>query len=134
MKFVLVKPSKFLMGSPLDEAGRGRGDDERQHEVTLTKAFYLGVYQVTQRQWKDVMDNNPAYFSADGEGKEAVDGLDTDDFPVEQVSWLDVQEFLQKLAALAGEKGTGREYRLPSEAEWEYACRGGHLIADLGEA
>jgi formylglycine-generating enzyme required for sulfatase activity len=93
--------------------------------VELTRPFYLGVFAVTQGQWLGVMGDNPSYFCATGEGKEAVEGMDTGDFPVEQVSWEDAQAFLAKLAALPEEKETGWEYRLPSEAEWEYACRGG---------
>src|SRR5205085_2732434 len=95
--------------------------------------FYLGVHQVTQGQWKAVMGSNPSHFGRDGEGKDEVEGVsdaDLDLFPVESVSWPDAQDFLKKLAALNEEARNGREYRLPSEAEWEYACRGGHLIEE----
>jgi formylglycine-generating enzyme required for sulfatase activity len=71
------------------------------------------------------MGNNPSCFSAKGGGKDRVTGMDTDDFPVECVSWEDAQAFLDKLAALRKEQEAGRKYRLPTEAEWEYACRGG---------
>src|SRR5262249_35536694 len=81
MKFVLVKPGKFLMGSPVDE--EERASDEHQHEVTITKPFYLGVHPVTQRQWKAVMGNNPSWYCASGLGKDEVKGMDTDDFPID---------------------------------------------------
>jgi formylglycine-generating enzyme required for sulfatase activity len=93
--------------------------------VELTRPFYLGVFAVTQGQWLGVMGDNPSYFCATGEGKEAVAGMDTGDFPVEMVSWDDAQTFLEKLGARPDEKEKGWHYRLPSEAEWEYACRGG---------
>jgi formylglycine-generating enzyme required for sulfatase activity len=124
MRFVLVQPGTFLMGSPWSEACRE--NDERQHEVTITRAFYLGACPVTQGQWKAVMGTNPSYFSRTGKGKESVKDVsdpDLDLFPVEQTSWQDV---------VSEEAGAGRDYRLPTEAEWEYACRGGHLIPDVG--
>jgi formylglycine-generating enzyme required for sulfatase activity len=126
MRFVLVKPGTFLMGSP--EGEKGRFENEQQHKVTIASAFYLGVHQVTQGQWKTVMGNNPAYFSRGGEGKDSVKDVsdaELDLFPVEQVSWEDAQTFLKRLAARPEEAKDRREYRLPSEAEWEYACRGG---------
>jgi formylglycine-generating enzyme required for sulfatase activity len=131
MRFVLVKPGTFRMGSP--EGEEDRDDDERQHEVTITRAFYLGVFPVTQWQWQKVTGSNPSYFSRAGTGKDSVRDVsdaDLDLFPVEWVSWEDAQDFLKKLVALDEEARSGREYRLPSEAEWEYACRGGHLIQD----
>jgi formylglycine-generating enzyme required for sulfatase activity len=123
MKFAYIPPGKFKMGSPKDE--KVRGEDEEEHEVEITKGFYLGVYEVTQAQYKQVMGKNPSHFSKGGSGKDDVKGLDTDDFPVERVSWDDAQEFIKKLNARAEEKKAGRAYRLPTEAEWEYACRGG---------
>lgn len=94
------------MGSPKDE--KERKDDETQHKVTLTRGFYMGVYTVTQEQWKEVMGNNPSHFKGEK------------NLPVENVSWDDCQEFLKKLR----EKDK-KAYRLPTEAEWEYACRAG---------
>ena len=103
-EMIFVQGGTFLMGSPESEAGRW--NDERQHEVTLHD-FYIGKYPVTQAQWVAVMGNNPSHFKGD-------------DLPVENVSWNDTQEFIQKLNDL-----TGKAYRLPTEAEWEFAARGG---------
>ncbi len=105
MKFAWVPPGTFLMGSPASELQRE--DDETQHRVTLTKGFYLGTHQVTQAQWWAVMGNNPSEFKGDA-------------LPVENVSWDDCQEFVKRL----GQK-TSKRFRLPTEAEWEYACRAG---------
>ena len=106
MKFVWIKPGSFMMGSPKEE--KERGGDETQHKVTLTKGFYMGVYTVTQEQWKEVMGNNPSEFKGEK------------NLPVEMVSWDDCQAFIKKLR----EKDK-KPYRLPTEAEWEYSCRAG---------
>jgi formylglycine-generating enzyme required for sulfatase activity len=111
------------MGSPSDEDDRD--SEEEAHEVHITRSFYMGVHEVTQEEYEKVMNSNPSYFSAKGEGSPHVKGLNTRRFPVERVSWKDAQEFCRKLSALAAEKKAGRVYRLPTEAEWEYACRGG---------
>jgi uncharacterized protein (TIGR02996 family) len=123
MRLALIPPGRFRMGSPAGEMERFR--TEEAHEVEITRAFYLGVFAVTQGQWLRVMGTNPSCFCATGRGGEKVKGLDTGDFPVEQVSWEEAQAFLAKLTALPAEKEAGWSYRLPSEAEWEYACRGG---------
>jgi formylglycine-generating enzyme required for sulfatase activity len=137
MKLVLIPAGKFRMGSPREE--KPRGVSEEQHEVEITKAFYLGAFEVTQKQFREVMRYHPSYFSGDGQGsprvrhqgdvpaggKEVVRGLATDDFPVENVSWDEAVEFCRKLSALPWEKRAGHVYRLPTEAEWEYACRAG---------
>jgi formylglycine-generating enzyme required for sulfatase activity len=102
-----------------------------RHRVTITRDFYCGVHEVTQKQYEAVMGKNPSYFSRKGGGKGQVQGLDTDDFPVESVSWDDAQAFVGKLNDLAAERSAGRKYRLPTEAEWEYCCRAG---ADVEEA
>jgi formylglycine-generating enzyme required for sulfatase activity len=116
MSFGYVPAGTFVMGSPEHEPGRN--DDEVPHEVTLTTDFYLQTTPVTQGQWQALMGNNPSGFGNCGP-----------DCPVEQVSWLDCQKFLKKLNALG--EGT---YRLPTEAEWEYACRAGSNTAfGLGE-
>ncbi len=127
MKLKLIPAGEFQMGSPANE--EGRDDDEHHHRVRITKPFYLGVYEVTQRDYAKVMGNNPSYFSSSGGGGERVSGMDTSRFPVEEVSWEDAVEFCRKLSALAGERSASRVYRLPSEAEWEYACRAGTTTA-----
>jgi formylglycine-generating enzyme required for sulfatase activity len=138
MKLVLIPDGEFLMGSSKDEreavvSASGFGDTYRRdveaegprHKVKISRPFHLGVYTVTQAQYKKVMGSNPSKFSATGESQDEVKGLDTSDFPVENVSWNDARKFCDKLSALAEEKKAGRKYRLPSEAEWEYACRAG---------
>ncbi len=106
MKFAWIPPGNFMMGSPKEE--KERKPDETQHNVSLTKGFYMGVHTVTQEQWKEIMAKNPSKFQGDK------------NLPVEQVSWDDCQEFINKLR-----QRDKRPYRLPSEAEWEYACRAG---------
>jgi uncharacterized protein (TIGR02996 family) len=124
MRLALIPPGRFRMGSPVSEAGR-KEDEIPLHEVEITRPFYLGVFPVTQRQWQAVMGSNPSYFCTTGGGKDEVKGLDTEDFPVEQVSWDDAQAFLEKLTRLPEEVKSRWRYRLPTEAEWEYACRAG---------
>jgi formylglycine-generating enzyme required for sulfatase activity len=124
MRFALIPPGRFLMGSP-ETAARRAENEKPQHEVTISKPFYLAVYPVTQKQWWAVMGNNPSCFCATGGGKDMVEGLNTDDFPVEEVSWKEAAALLKKLAALPEEVKKVRHSRLPTEAEWEYACRGG---------
>jgi formylglycine-generating enzyme required for sulfatase activity len=108
MKFVRIPPGTFMLGSPPDEPGHTF--NEKQHQVTLTKEFYMQTTEVTQGQWKKVMGSNPSQFNKCG-----------DDCPVEKVSWNDVQDFIHKLNQ---REGSGI-YRLPTEAEWEYAARAG---------
>ncbi|MGL4551232.1 MAG: SUMF1/EgtB/PvdO family nonheme iron enzyme [Gemmataceae bacterium] len=119
MRLALVPAGRFLMGSPAGEDRRH--DDEFQHPVEITRPFWFGVYPVTQAQYRRVMGVNPSSFSALGEDAHLVPGPDTGDFPVETVSWDDAVEFCGRLTRLEG----GGAYRLPSEAEWEYACRAG---------
>jgi len=109
LEMILVTAGKFMMGSPESEEGRDK--NENQHEVTITKQFYMGKYEVTQEQWEAVMGNNP------GDTKEGK-------LPVTQVSWEDCHEFIKKLNAK-----TDGGYRLPTESEWEYACRAGTTTA-----
>jgi len=107
MEFVLIPAGEFKMG--LQSGERSYRYDERPvHTVTIEKAYYLGKYEVTQKQWREVMGTNPSYSKGDN-------------LPVETVSWNDVQEFVKKL----NEKEGTDKYRLPSEAEWEYAARAG---------
>lgn len=104
MEFVLIPAGEFMMGSPSDE--KGRYDQEGPvHKVTINNPFYMGKYPVTQRQWKKAMGTNPSKFKGD-------------DLPVENVSWEKIQKFVKVL----NEKEGADKYRLPSEAEWEYAC------------
>jgi formylglycine-generating enzyme required for sulfatase activity len=107
MAFNLIPAGNFTMGSPSDETGHSA--DEIQHDVTLTQAFYMQTTEATQWQWEAVMGSNPSYFVSCG-----------GDCPVEQVTWNDIQAFLSALNRLG--QGT---YRLPTEAEWEYAARSG---------
>jgi uncharacterized protein (TIGR02996 family) len=124
VQFALIPAGTFLMGSPRDEEGR-YDDEGPQHEVTLSRPFWLGTYPVTQEQYEQVMGTNPSWFSARGKGKAKVKKQDTRSFPVENVSWEDAAAFCRKLSELPEEQRRGRVYRLPTEAEWEYACRGG---------
>ena len=113
MEFVWIEPGTFTMGSPESEEGREENEGP-QHEVTISQGFYLAKYEVTQGQWEGVMGNNPSYHK----GK----NFSTDtNRPVEKVSWHDVQSLIHALNEAAGDS----LYRLPSEAEWEYACRAG---------
>ena len=108
MDFVRIEPGKFVMGSPLSEASRV--DNEVQHTVTLTRPFFMQTTAVTQAQWIAVMETNPSHFKGDT-------------LPVEQVLWGDAVAFCKKLSQMEHKpEGT---YRLPTEAEWEYACRTG---------
>src|SRR4051794_7934061 len=91
MKLALIPAGTFTMGSPPD--AKDRNNDEEQHEVEITRPFYLGVYEVTQEQYEEVMGKNPSYFSASGGGKDKVAGQDTSQFPVETVSWEEAKEF-----------------------------------------
>ena len=109
LEMVLIPAGKFKMGSPKKE--KDRSDDETQHEVTLTKPFYMGKYEVTQEQWFEIMGENPSR----EKGRK---------LPVTNVSWEDCQEFIKKLNAK-----TDGGYRLPTESEWEYACRAGTTTA-----
>jgi formylglycine-generating enzyme required for sulfatase activity len=109
MEFVWIDPGEFDMGSPAREPDRDK-DEGPVHRVKLTKGYFLGKFEVTQGQWKAVMGNNPSSFSTCG-----------DNCPVERVSWEDAHEYIRRLNA----KERGNVYRLPTEAEWEYAARAG---------
>lgn len=122
MKLVSVKSGEFLMGSKNEF---GRWAHEHQHKVRISKPYYIGAFEVTQGEYEKIMGNNPSYFAPSGGGKEKVKGLDTGRLPVDSVSWAEAVEFCRKLSALAAEKEAGRVYRLPTEAQWEYACRAG---------
>ena len=125
---VWIEPGTFMMGSPENELGRW--SNEKLHEVTLTRGFFIGRTEVTQAQWESVMGSNPSWF------------VHRDDCPVESVDWFDAVDYCNALSSLEGltpaYKIVGREvvweqastgYRLPTEAEWEYACRAGTSTA-----
>ena len=105
-KMVKVEGGTFTMGATAEQGSDARDDEKPAHQVTLSD-YYIGETQVTQALWKAVMGNNPSFWKGDN-------------LPVEQVSWEDAQEFIKKLNGI-----TGRTFRLPTEAEWEYAARGG---------
>lgn len=152
MKFRLIPPGKFLMGSSEEEVAEGvsnAGPDVNlqevaeseapQHEVVLTQPFYYGLHEVTQKDYSTVMGANPSFFSETGAGKEIVKGLDTSNHPVEDVTCVTAAEFCEKLSLLERLKPfsvrtdrssahlEGIGYRLPFEAECEFACRAGTL-------
>jgi formylglycine-generating enzyme required for sulfatase activity len=105
LELVFIPAGKFKMGSP--ETERGRQKNESQHEVTITKSFLIGKYEVTQEQWEALMGKNPSVNVGPR-------------LPVTNVSWVECQEFIKVLNLK-----TKGEYRLPTESEWEYACRAG---------
>ena len=113
MEFVWIPPGDFLMGSPEGEVGRSKYEGP-QHSVRISKGIWMGQYQITQAQWERVMGNNPSNFTNAGPNA-----------PVEMVSWDDCQEFLDKLNQMPEVRGQQLQARLPTEAEWEYACRAG---------
>jgi formylglycine-generating enzyme required for sulfatase activity len=109
MRFARIPAGKFMRGSPDTE---GRDDERPRREVEISKAFGLGIYEVTQAEYRRVMDASPGAYEGDF-------------LPVERVFYKDAEEFCRRLSALEEEEKAGRVYRLPTEAEWEYACRGG---------
>ena len=125
MQMIFCPPGTFTMGSPSSETGRA--SDETQHSVTLTNGFYLGKYELTQAQYETVMNGN-----SEGLNAKPSQWPNNDDRPVEKVSWNDAQVFLTRLNSIeqtAGRLPNGWKYVLPTEAEWEYACRAGASTA-----
>jgi len=142
MKFVLIPPGQFDMGSTAEELHQtmteaqkqsrydkvyfdGLAREGPQHRVRLSKPFYLGSYEVTQEEYERVIGHNPSSFTKHRwrTGESAVE--DTRRFPVEMVSWEEATEFCRAMSSMAPERAAQRTYRLPAEAEWEYACRAG---------
>jgi uncharacterized protein (TIGR02996 family) len=120
-EFAWIAPGSFIMGSPTTETGRS--NDEGRHRVTLTAGFWLAVFHVTQRQWQEVMGDNPSRFTQTGDQRRSLAGLDEADieqFPVESVSWNSAQDLCGRLSQILGVR-----VGLPTEAQWEYACRAG---------
>lgn len=107
MKLMLIPPGKFVMGSPVTEQGALDDSERPQHEVTISKPYYMGTYPVTQEQYERVMEQSPSFF----EGRTN---------PVETVSWMEAKDFVKKLSQM-----TGKKVSLPTEAQWEHACRAG---------
>ena len=124
MKFAPIAAAEFLMGAGKSIRDAG-ADEQPAHRVRITRPFHIGVYEVTQAEFVRIMKFSHSFFANDGPGKSLVKGLDTKSFPAEQVRFVDAVEFCRKLSALPAEKRAGRFYRLPTEAEWELACRGG---------
>jgi formylglycine-generating enzyme required for sulfatase activity/serine/threonine protein kinase len=124
MRLRRIPAGKFLMGSLATDAPPHTEDERPRHEVTISQPFYIGVYEVTQKAYFEIMSRQPSDFSATGKARDRVAGQNTDNFPVDSVSWTDAKKFCKALSELEAEKKAGREYRLPTEAEWEYACRG----------
>jgi formylglycine-generating enzyme required for sulfatase activity len=125
ISLAVIAPGEFMMGTDPEDAVRRSPDDnalraaiandafeERQHRVRITRPFLLGIHEVTQRQYRVVMGENPSRFVGD-------------DLPVEHLTWKKAHDFCMKLTDLPEERAAGRRYRLPTEAEWEYACRAG---------
>jgi formylglycine-generating enzyme required for sulfatase activity len=116
IRFVLLPPGTFTMGGSESDYER-RVNEQPAHEVVLTQPFYLSTHLVTQAEYQAVLKHNPSRFHiGDGGGPT---------HPVESVSWNDATEFCRLLSEMPDERRARRKYRLPTEAEWEYACRGG---------
>jgi formylglycine-generating enzyme required for sulfatase activity len=117
MKLAIIPPGEFTMGSPVIEPRRQ--PNEAEHRVKLPKFFYMGIHEVTQQQFERIMSQNPSVFKGG-------------DVPVANVHWKECVTFCERLSRLPAEKAAKRSYRLPTEAEWEYACRAGTISPHSG--
>ena len=143
MKLVPIPAGEFLMGSA-EDCPLGDPSEEFQHRVRITKPFFMGMHQVTQQQYKQITASNPSHFPISREvfsgGHEALTAVlegtgeefihskrdeEGDNLPVEHLTWKDARLFCELLSQLPEERAAGRQYRLPTEAEWEYSCRAG---------
>ena len=152
LAMVLIPPGNFVMGATsadMEECMRYARTTKQEwfeytfenqapaHRVQLTRPYFLSIYEITQRQYEAVMGSNPSYYSTSGEGAHQVDAASTAAFPVDSVSWFDAADFCNALSELQGlrprykledskiELIKGEGYRLPTEAQWEFACRAG---------
>jgi formylglycine-generating enzyme required for sulfatase activity len=121
MRFEKIPAGSFRMGA----TDGGDFDERPAHTVRISQDFFLGMYEVTQADWQSVMEENPSWFSSTGPARADVGTRDTRRYPVDHVTWHEAVEFCRRLSQRPAEKQAGRSYRLPTEAEWEFACRAG---------
>lgn len=133
MRFRILPAGQFTMGSPPDE--EGSNDSETQRRVRIPQPLAMGVYEVTQRQFLQVLKRNPSAYQGEAAVQRhpttgrKLENIDTSDFPVENLTYAEALEFCHELSQLDEERQAGRLYRLPQEWEWEYACRAGTTAA-----
>ena len=121
---VLLPKGSFVRGG--SESDPDAGEDEfPSTAVTVDRELWFGRYEITQGEFAKVMGENPAWFGPNGPGRSLIGDLSTENWPLDNASWKDAVEFCRRLSDLPPEKLAGRRYRLPTETEWEYACRAG---------
>ena len=125
MEFKKVPAGEFMMGLEDADFQLPFPSDAVPHQVRITQDYLLGVCEVTQHQYQAVMGSNPSWHTVENASEGELPTSDTSQWPVENISWNDAVEFCRRLSALPAETSARRTYRLPTEAEWEYACRGG---------